>query len=201
MRRCLPALSVALLLLAACERGTPGGRALPPPPPPPPPLPPAGSPDSLLGLFVLPPDSLGRFETREHGYEESAAVVYANDGAWLLAGLRDGGRTWLRRDLGEFIPLEPLLRERLSHLTEAWDGTLRFAPGTAATPEALRHRDGEGTPPVRLLGTRMVNGALWLEVEVLDQVCEGADSRPVARGWLPAWRNKAPTVWFHSRGC
>lgn len=201
MRRYLVALSVGASFLLACERGTPDVRAQSTPPA----LPPVGSRDSLLGLFTLPPDSLTRLETREHGYEESSAVVYGIDGGWLLVGLPDGGRTWLRRRLGEFVPLEPLLRERLTYLSEAWDGTLRFAPDTAATPEALARREpaagaGEG-PPVRLLGTRMVNGALWLEVEVLDQVCEGGESRPVARGWLRAWSNGVPTVWYHSRGC
>lgn len=198
MLRTLSTFSFGALLLAGCERGTPGVRAQSPPPP----LPPPGSPDSLLGLLVLPPDSLVRLETREHGYEESAAVVYALDGGWALVGLRDSGRAWVRRDLGEFLPLEPLLRERLTYLTDAWDGTLRFAPDPSATPARLpRRRDGESGPPARLLGTRMVNGALWLEVEVLDQVCEGGEPRPVAKGWLRAWREGLPVVWFHSRGC
>ncbi len=198
MRHTLSALSFAAFLLAGCEGGTPGVRAQSPPPP----LPPAGSPDSLLGLFVLPPDSLRRLETREHGYEESAAVVYGLDGGWVLVGLQDSGRAWLRRDLGEVLPLEHLLRERLTYLTEAWDGTLRFAPDPSAAPERLpRRRAGAEGPPVRLLGTRMVTGALWLEVEVLDQVCEGGEPRPVAKGWLRAWQEGAPAVWFHSRGC
>lgn len=198
MRRPLPALSLTVVLLAGCEQGASGIRAQSSPPPPPP----AGSPDSLLGLFVLPPDSLRRLETREHGYEESAAVMYALDGGWVLVGVQDSGRAWLRRDLGEVLPLERLLRERLTYLTETWDGTLRFAPDPSAAPERLRgHRAGAEGPPVRLLGTRMVNGALWLEVEVLDQVCEGGDPRPVAKGWLRAWREGLPTVWFYSRGC
>ena len=196
MQRCVFVMLLGIFL-TACEQGAPAARAQTPPP-----LPPAGSPDSLLGLFVLPPDSLGRFETLEHGYEESSATVYGLDGAWMLVGLRDGGRAWLRRDLGEFLPLEPLLRERLTHLTDAWDGTLRFGPDTAATLERVPPRGDEGAdPPVRLLGTRMVQGALWLEVEVLDQVCEGEDPRAVAKGWLRAWRDAKPTVWYYSRGC
>ena len=196
MRSCV----VSLLLvtcLTACEQGAPAARAQTPPP-----LPGAGSPDSLLGLFVLPFDSLDRLETREHAYEESSAVVYGLEGGWVLVGLRDGGRAWLRRRLGEFLPLEPLLRDRLTYLTDAWDGTLRFAPDAAATPERIPRRGGdEREPPVRLLGTRMVNGELWLEVEVLDQVCEGDEPRPVAKGWLRAWRDAKPAVWYYSRGC
>ncbi len=197
MRRHASALSFGALLLVACERGTSGVRAESPPP-----LPSAGSPDSLLGLFLLPPDSLGGLETREHGYEESSAAVYGVDERWLLVGLRDSGRAWLRRDLGEFLPLEPLLRERLTYLTDVWDGTLRFAPDSAAAPQPLPRptRSGDG-PPVRLLGTRMVNGALWLEIEVVDQVCEGPEPRAVAKGWIRAWSDAAPTVWFYSRGC
>ncbi|HEU4830042.1 MAG TPA: hypothetical protein VFT04_12690 [Gemmatimonadales bacterium] len=200
MRRFAFVIVIGAFSLSACERNASAGSSRRAEVPPQLPLP--GSPDSLLGLFVLPADSLARFETREHGYEESSAVVYGASGPWVLVGLADSGRTWLRRDRGALIPLEALLREGLSHLTDAWDGTLRFAPDAASSVVPIPHAGdaGEDVPAV-LLGTRMVDGTLWLEIEVLDQICGADTSRAVAKGWIPAWTGGKPTMWFHSRGC
>lgn len=192
-------LAALAAVTSGCDRGTPAVRADTPPP-----LPPSGTADSLLGLFVVPAESLARFETREHGYEEASAVVYgiADEGRWLLVGLRDSGRAWMRRDAGELLPIEALLRDRLTHLTEDWDRSLRFAPHAGSTPQAVRGlaRDADDVP-ARLLGTRVVDGRLWLEVEVLDRICEGDTPEIVAYGWVPAWTGGKPTMWFYSRGC
>jgi hypothetical protein len=191
--------ALAVGAVSGCDRGTTAVRAAAPPP-----LPPPGSADSLLGLFIVPAESLARFETREHGYEEASAVVYGigDDGRWLLVGLRDSGRTWMRRDAGEFLPIESLLRDRLTHLTDAWDRSLRFAPHAGSAPQPVRGlARGPDDVPARLLGTRVVNGRLWLEVEVLDRICEGDTPEMVAYGWVPAWIGGRPTMWFYSRGC
>ena len=199
MRRFLWASGIAALLCSGCDREAPGIRTAFAPPPR---L--DGGPDSLLGLLLLPAESLARFETREHGYEESSVAVYGvgGGGAWLLAGLKGGGREWIRRDAGEFLPLEPLLRDRLTYLTEAWPRSLRFAPDPRSVPRSVAITgESDPTVPARLLGTRVVNEALWLEVEVLDGICEADTPRVVARGWTPAWVNAKPAMWFHSRGC
>lgn len=192
-------LTTLALVTSGCERGAPAARADTPPP-----LPPPGSADSLLGLLIVPAESLGRLEAREHGYEEASAVVYGigDDGRWLLVGLRDGGRTWLRREAGEFLPIESLLRGRLTHLTNAWDRSLRFAPHAGSSPHQVRGlARGGDDPPARLLGTRVVDGRLWLEVQVLNRICEGDTPETVAYGWVPAWTGGQPTMWFYSRGC
>jgi hypothetical protein len=199
VRRFLWASGIAALVCAGCGRDAPGIRTSLTPPPP---L--DGGPDSLLGLLVVPADSLARFETREHGYEESSIVVYGigGEGAWLLGGLAGGGRDWIRRDAGEFLPLEPLLRDRLTYLTEDWPRSLRFAPDARSLPRGVAITgESDPTVPARLLGTRVVDGALWLEVEALDGICEADPPRVVARGWTPAWVNAKPVMWFHSRGC
>lgn len=194
------AVAVGGILLSACERN--GSRGFASHAEPPPSLPVPGRPDSLLGLFVLPTDSLDRFETREHGYEESSAMVYGLTGRWVLVGLADGGRAWVPRDDGELIPIESLLRDRLTYLTEAWDGTLGFAPDPASSEVTVPRAGAAGAgAPAALLGTRMVDGALWLEVELLDRICEADTPRAVAKGWIPAWTGGKPTMWFFSRGC
>lgn len=57
---------------------------------------------------------------------------------------------------------------------------------------------------VRVVGSRQVGDALWIEVEVLSHsFC--VDPRPPAvkaRGWVPAHAaSGAPNIWFYSRGC
>lgn len=191
--------AAAIVLLAACDRGAPAIRSLAPPA-----LPPAEAADSLLGLLLLPAESLPQFETREHGYEEESAAVYGigDDGSWLLAGLREGGRAWVGREAGEFLPIEALLRGRLTHLAGSWDRSLRFAPHDKSLPRRVPGLEGQSPDvPARLLGTRVVHDALWLEVEVLDRICDGDSSTVLAKGWVPAWTAGQPTMWFYSRGC
>lgn len=199
VRRFLWASGVVALLCSGCGREAAGIRADSAPP-----LPPDGSPDSLLGLLIVSAESLARFETREHGYEESSVVVYGvgGNGGWLLARLQDGGREWIRRADREFLPLESLLRDRLTYLGEAWPRSLRFAPDRRSVPRGVAVPDDpDETVPARLLGTRVVEEALWLEVEVLDRICDADPPRVVARGWTPAWVDAKPAMWFHSRGC
>ena len=58
---------------------------------------------------------------------------------------------------------------------------------------------------VRTVGTRQVDDALWIEVEVLSHsFCEDPVRPPVvrARGWIPAHAPSGlPNIWFYSRGC
>lgn len=69
--------------------------------------------------------------TKEHAYEAPAAIVLEQRREWFRIRLDDGS-AWLRgsaRD--EFHPLERLLEDGLTHLTEAWDGHLAAAPGAS----------------------------------------------------------------------
>ena len=119
----------------------------------------------------------------------------------MLVGLADNGRAWLPRNRGEFLPLEPTLRDRLTYLTEARDGTVHFEPDAASSRVPVPSLGDAGEALAALLGTRMVDGALWLEIEVLDRICEADTARTVARGWIRAWTDGKPTMWFYSRGC
>ncbi len=67
--------------------------------------------------------------TKEHAYEAPAAIVLEQRGGWFKIRLSDGA-AWLRaspRD--EYHPLERLLEDGLTHLTEAWDVHLNASPG------------------------------------------------------------------------
>jgi hypothetical protein len=173
--------------------------------PMPPTLPANGTPDSLLGLLVLPPDSLPRYETREVEYEVAAVSVYGQAGDYYLVGLRDGGREWLpARSAGAYYPMEQVILNRLNYLTEAWDRQVRDTPDLAAQARQVTlPPQPDPEIPAKVLEARLAGGTLWVHVEVHNQSpCEGETPKVVTTGWVPAWGAKrAPTVWFFSRGC
>ncbi len=176
-------------------------------------LPPAivvGAPDSLIGLVTAHESLLDSLETREYGYEERALAVYARRDAWFLVGTRDSARTWIRAAaVDSFMPLDSLLHDRLAYLTDAWDGALRVAPAfnAARVPVSMSLRapapDADQTPARVLRTRRMDDAAWWAEVEVMNTSgCDDDTPRVLASGWVPLWgTNRAPTVWYFSRGC
>lgn len=87
--------------------------------------------DSPVAATIADPSQL---ESREYGYEESGAVVYARDRNWSLVRTDRGVVGWLSpKDAGEYRTLETLLddHDELADLTDAWDRTIAAAPGSA----------------------------------------------------------------------
>jgi hypothetical protein len=202
MRR-VPAVAAAacLLILGACRAGRSADT---------PPVVDVSAPDSLIGLVTAADSLLDALETREYGYEERALTVYAMHTGWYLVSTRDSTRTWLRAAaVDSFMPLDSLLHDRLSYLTDAWDGVLRVAPSMnaarviTASPLRASGTDSDQTP-ARVLRTRRMNESTWwAEVEVMNTSgCDAETPRVLATGWVPLWgTNRAPTVWYFSRGC
>ena len=61
---------------------------------------------------------------------------------------------------------------------------------------------GREYPSVRFVGSRTLDGTLWLQVEVLSHTIYESDDPPrtTATGWVPAHdRGGEPVVWFSSR--
>ena len=58
---------------------------------------------------------------------------------------------------------------------------------------------------VRVLGFRLIEGRLWVEVEPISHsICEPYDEQPqvLGRGWMPVHSASGePMLWFASRGC
>ena len=144
--------------------------------------------------------------TREYEYEAPAAIVLQQRAPWFRVRLQDGA-AWVRASkLDAYIPLQSLLTDSLTHLTEAWDGRLASSPGTA-----LRASAGREVRPVarqltdaRITGFRLIGDQLWVNVEVLSEsrCTSAAEPKVIARGWLPAHAASGePAVWFFSRGC
>ena len=145
----------------------------------------------------------------ESGYEIPALVVFeTRAGGWYrIAVDRTATRFgWLRSE-EKFHALESLFAsdEHLTFLTERWPRTLHDRPGGGTTTRVAQQPRPEGqsgdTTPYRALRHARVAGELWIEVEVLDQVCGASDPRVIARGWIPARVPGALLVWYHSRGC
>ncbi len=87
------------------------------------------SADAAVIATITKPDDLS---TVEYTYEESAAMVHAREGTWSLVKTAGGTAGWIAaEDAGTFHSLEELLDEHMAYLTEAWDGSLLAAPGSA----------------------------------------------------------------------
>jgi hypothetical protein len=145
-------------------------------------------------------------ESREFTYEALGALSYGDRRSWHLVRARtDTGWAlgWLSpRYAGPFHPLDSLLLDGLTYLTEAWDG--RLFPSAGAETESARLAPAPTNRDIVVQQARRIQDALWLEVEVLAPGrCEGPGAPAVvARGWIRAHgRDGSPTAWFYSRGC
>ena len=90
---------------------------------------------------------------------------------------------------------------------QSWDGTLRATPGSSGrvTPlspgwKALLDRQLS----IQYLGSQRVGNDLWIHIRLAakgacDRTYEGVTD---VAGWIPAYHtDRAPSVWFSSRGC
>lgn len=139
--------------------------------------------------------------TREHGYEEPAAIVLSQQGRWFKIRLADGAAWVNAGSRDEFKPLAALFDQALTSITGHFTGRLRNSPGGTLVGE--RFTDNQS---VRVLEIRQAGDAQWIHVEVLDYspctVPVGKEPQVIGRGWLPAHADTGePTVWFSSRGC
>src|SRR5262245_48905505 len=139
-------------------------------------------PRSALTLYTRPDsesrvlaviDSPAAIDDAEYGYEEAGALVYGRDGGYFLIRT-SRGVGWLSPDkAGTFHPYEMLIREdRLTDLTDAWDGFVSASPGSG-TRTRVPQRRPYGYEDVRVKGLQTVGGKLWVDVEVISHtVCE-----------------------------
>lgn len=159
-------------------------------------------PDAASPLLVAT-GSYDGLETREVGYEEPGAVVYARSGRWYRLRLTDGRFGWLHPDFaGTYLPYPDVAVNRLNYLTDfhgfVWPNPgagipTRFSSGPEADPEI----------PAEVHEVTMIGGSPWLRVTILRaSPCEGGDGEAAASGWIPAFGvTGEPSAWFYSRGC
>lgn len=135
------------------------------------------------------------------GLDIAAAVVYERRGGWFRIALQSGSGWIQRKDAKSFLPYPDLLRARLAHTRENWDGRLFTAPGTSGTAISLN-----GEVHVEYLGSRRVGDELWIHLRWGTNRCESPTDAGAAvkgpspvSGWTRAYRpNGAPSVWFYN---
>ncbi|MBI1734696.1 MAG: hypothetical protein HYR51_05920 [Candidatus Rokubacteria bacterium] len=164
---------------------------------------------AMPGMAPEQAPKLPRCPHWESGYEIPALVVFeTRRGGWYRVAVDRGATRFGWLESGEtFHALESLVAsdDHLTFLTARWPRTLHDRAGGGTTTHVAKHRPPEGqsgeTTPYRALRHTRVAGELWIEVEVLDQVCAANDPRVIGKGWIPARAPGALLVWYHSRGC
>ncbi|HEX4997562.1 MAG TPA: hypothetical protein VFY29_05025 [Terriglobia bacterium] len=143
----------------------------------------------------------------ESGYEFRTAVVYERSGAWFRIALAKGSAWIQRRDAGDFVAYpDALISDSFStYLRPGWSGEIRAEPArgaTAATPPAWQAFVDKEVP-IRVLGTRVVDGKVWIRLRFESETCgQTLGELPTLEAWTPAHRSSGATsIWFHSRGC
>lgn len=144
-------------------------------------------------------------ESKEVGYEQAAAVVFARLPGWYRVRTSDHAFGWVSAvDAGTWFPYAQLPVRRLAYLTDEWSG-LTWPDAGAGIPrrKELAGSDERHEYPVEVLESVEIGGMPWFRVEVLaSDPCSGATAKPGYAGWVPAYgRNGKPTTWFYSRGC
>jgi hypothetical protein len=139
--------------------------------------------------------------TKEYGYEDPGAIVLARRAGWFQIRLATGS-AWVRSSPRDsFHPLEQLLLDGLTYLTEAWDGRLAPSAGAPGRPARVEARSSQ--PSVRVIRSQQFRGELWFDLEVITSPCgEDPNVKALDRGWVPAHtKSGEPVIWFYSRGC
>jgi hypothetical protein len=124
---------------------------------------------------------------RGTGQSPPQVIVFENRGGWYqVAETNDGEWRTARR---RWLQVSPL-----------W----RFHPVKSdAEMAALAERAfGPESRDAKVMGFRIVDGVLWVDVELVYVTeCSGAEV-PRVRGWVPAHaRSGALNVWYYARGC
>lgn len=154
-----------------------------------------------VGVHMTGTTASDPLPTSEYGYEEPGAIVLARRGGWFQIRLA-AGSAWVRSSPRDsFHPLERLLLDGLTYLTETWDRRLAASAGAPGRPARVEARSSQ--PSVRVIRSQQLRGELWFEVEVITSPC-GEDPNVTAldRGWVRAHTTSGePVIWFSSRGC
>jgi hypothetical protein len=133
----------------------------------------------------------------EYTYEEPGFIVLEQTATSARIRL-DQGDGWIRKEQGgDFYPYEDLV-EALPQLSKAWNGLLYRTPGGKSKKPA-----GQSDGSLQILDSRVVNGALWFKVRLLDHSpCTDREPDGVDSGWIPAYNADGdPTVNYSPRGC
>jgi hypothetical protein len=142
--------------------------------------------------------------TWESGYEQPALAALATEpGGWVkVITSQKGNAGWVRSDEG-FAPLAELLSaDRLTYVTPDWDGKIYPDPSAAAFTRFAAPSAEQREVHFKTLDTQVLDGKLWLKIQLISNPCSEEEVRELATGWIPAEApDGAVWAWFYSRGC
>lgn len=140
---------------------------------------------------------------RELDEEVPGLIALERRGDWARVPVSSDGATsgWVKLERGDQVERYPeLLRERLTFATPEWDGTVADEPGGEGRKAKRAKKQKEQS--VNVLGFREVDGAQWIEVELLSEHCGPKEAAVLDHGWVKArGEGGIPTVWYRPRGC
>jgi hypothetical protein len=154
-----------------------------------------------VGVHMTGTTTSDPLPTKEYGYEEPGAIVLARRSGWSLIRLATGS-AWVRSSSRDrFHPLEQLLLDGLTYLTEEWDGRLAPSAGTPGRLARVEARSSQSS--VHVIRSQQLRGELWFDLEVTTSPCgEDPNVKTLDRGWVRAHSASGePVIWFSSRGC
>jgi hypothetical protein len=149
-------------------------------------------------------DTYEQVRTKEVGYEQPAAIVYARLPQWYRIRLGSDSFGWVAAaESGTYFAYAELPVRRLAYLNEHWSGFLWPDAGAGLPMRHERARDdARHEYPVNVLESKIVGGMPWFRVELLSEICTGLEEKVLLSGWVPGYgRSGKPGVWFFSRGC
>ncbi len=166
------------------------------------------SPSTSAPLLLILHSENDVLAAREIDYEHSAAVVFARKSNWYQIETRSG-KGWISaKDSEGFIPVESLLRDKMSFIWfNEWNGSIFGTPSTSSKPIKIKLK--RELPQVvgldaEFLEWKVINGEPWIRVKLLAKMyCDDITVLKIDTiGWLPAYSSKGNLVmWFYSRGC
>lgn len=144
-------------------------------------------------------------ESREVGYGQPAAVVFARREGWSKVRMLGGEFGWISAaDAGTWFDYAELPVRRLAYLNQNWSGFVWPSAGAGLPWRSVQaHRSDRREFAVNVLESTTIGGMPWFRVEVLDgDVCSGTEPGVALAGWVPAYgADGTETTWFWSRGC
>lgn len=164
----------------------------------------------LAGAAIIDElDDRNDLPTTEFSYERPGAVVHQTKPGWYRIAMRGDRSThsgWIESSAANaYWPLEKLLPESLTYLTEYWDKLVWPHPGAGLPIRAatLKNTD-DGKHDVKVIDKKYVADSLWWQVQIYDSspCTSRTEPRIIYRGWVPAFDTQGRnTTWFWSRGC
>jgi hypothetical protein len=175
--------------------------------------------DGMINVYKAPSDHAGILakiklsdsetwpDNEESGYEIPAIVVFGVKDGWYQVRLQ-GQEGWIRSDPAyHYFSYPELLKDRMSFISVNGIALRQRPSEDSKIVRRLENEHNGSETPVKILDVMQGrNKDTWIKIETpARSVCDPGDDTPPQRipveGWIKAYDDSKPTVWFYSRGC